>query len=157
MLSQEASSTIFCCLWYDSTWDWTSVDRAMGKNSTHYFNLYIYMYIYKLSAWPIYDIRSIFKRNVTGLNSEFSFYQHCHTKADEYRLPYYFHIVGGRIVRFIPFPEILTLCEIKTPSSSLWTWAPCPFPATITMTPKDNSVLISQNMNPEHLCTSSIY
>ena len=55
MLSKEASSTI----WYDSTWDWTQVFRAIGEDSNHYANkdlckifankshvcVYIYIYI----------------------------------------------------------------------------------------------------------------
>ena len=26
----------FFSLWYDSTWDWTQVSRAIGKHSNHY-------------------------------------------------------------------------------------------------------------------------
>ncbi len=40
------------------------------------------------SARAGYDTRSIFKRSLTGLNSEF-FYTSCLTKAEEFSLPYY--------------------------------------------------------------------
>ena len=40
--------------------------------------------------------RSIFKRSLTGLNSEFSFSETSrHTKAEEPILPYYLPIAGG--------------------------------------------------------------
>ena len=48
-------------------------------STTYLFaNIYIYIYIYiyiftNPSARAGYDIRSIFKRSLTGLNSEFSF------------------------------------------------------------------------------------
>ena len=35
-LSKEISSTIFLCLWYDSTRNWTPVSRTIGKHSTHF-------------------------------------------------------------------------------------------------------------------------
>ena len=31
------------------------------------------------------------------------------------------HIVGGRIIRFIPFPKILALCEMQTVPLQIWT------------------------------------
>ena len=54
-----------------------------------------------------YDTRSIFKRSLTGLNSEFSFLTNCLTKDEEPSLPYYLPIAGGRIIGFIPFPRVL--------------------------------------------------
>ena len=30
----EVSSTTFLSLWYDLTWDWTAVSRAIGEHST---------------------------------------------------------------------------------------------------------------------------
>ena len=43
------------------------------------------------SAQARYNTRSIFKRNLTDLNSEFSFSEtSCLTKAEEPSLPYYF-------------------------------------------------------------------
>ena len=69
-----------------------------------------------------YDTRSIFKRSLTGLNSEFSFSQtSCLTKAEEHSLPYYLPITGGRIIGFIPFPRVLELCEMQSVSSRIWT------------------------------------
>ena len=58
-----------------------------------------------------YDTRSIFKRSLTGLNSEYSFsLTGCLTKAEEPSLSYYLPITGGRIIGFIPFPRVLVLC-----------------------------------------------
>ena len=63
-----------------------------------------------------YDTRSIFKRSLTGLNSEFSFsLTSCLTMVEELCLPYYLPIAGGRILRFIPFPRVLELCEMQSP------------------------------------------
>ena len=59
------------------------------------------------SAREGYDTRSIFKRSLTGLKSEFSFSKtSCLTKAEEPSLPYYLPIARGRIVGFIPFPRV---------------------------------------------------
>ena len=66
------------------------------------------------------DTMSNFKRSLTGLNSEFSFSQtSCLTKAKEPSLPYYLPIAGGRIIRFIPFPRVLVLCEMQSVSSRI--------------------------------------
>ena len=74
------------------------------------------------SARAGYDTRSIFKRSLTGLNSEFSFSQtSCLTKAEENSLPYYLPIAGGRGIGFIPFPRVLVLCEMQSVSSMIWT------------------------------------
>ena len=74
------------------------------------------------SARVGYDTRSIFKRSLTGLNSEFSFSQtSCLTKAEEPSLSYYLPIAGGRIIGFIPFPRVLVLCEMQSVSSRIWT------------------------------------
>ena len=61
------------------------------------------------SARAGYDTRSIFKRSLTGLHSEFSFF-----KAEEPCLSYYLPIAGGRIIGFIPFPRVLVLCEMQS-------------------------------------------
>ena len=62
-----------------------------------------------------YDTWSIFKRSLTGLNSEFSFsLTSCLTKAEEPSLPYYLPKAGGRIIGFIPFPRVLVLCEMQS-------------------------------------------
>ena len=71
------------------------------------------------NPWPI------FKQSLTGLNSEFSLsLTSCHTKVEEISLPYYLLIVEGRIIRFIPFPRVLVLCEMQTVLSRSWTWVP---------------------------------
>ena len=76
------------------------------------------------SAWAGYDTRSIFKRSLTGLNSEFSFsYTSCLTKAEEPSLPYYLPIAEGRIIGFIPFLRVLILCEMQSVLSRIWTRA----------------------------------
>ena len=54
----------------------------------------------------------IFKRSLTGLNSEFSFsWTGCPTKVKEPSLPDYLPVTGDRIVGFIPFPKELALYE----------------------------------------------
>ena len=74
------------------------------------------------SARAGYDTRSVFKRSLTGLNSEFSFSEtSCLTKAEEPSLPYYLPIAGGRIIGFIPSPRVLVLCEMQSVSSRIWT------------------------------------
>ena len=72
------------------------------------------------SARAGYDTRSIFKQNLTGLNSKFSFSKaSCLTKAEEPSLPYYLPIGGGRIIGFIPFPMVLVLCEMQLVSARI--------------------------------------
>ena len=74
------------------------------------------------SARTGYDTRSIFKRSLTGLNSEYSFSNtSCLTKAEEPSLLYYLPIAGGRIIGFIPFPRVLVLCEMQSVSARIWT------------------------------------
>ena len=74
------------------------------------------------SARAGYDTRSIFKRSLTGLNSELSFsLTSCLTKAEEPILSYYLPIAGGRIIGFIPFPRVLVLSEMQSVSSRIWT------------------------------------
>ena len=64
--------------------------------------------------------RSVFKRSLTGFNSEFSFsLTSCLTKAEEPSLSYYLPIAGGRIIGFIPFPRVLVLCEMQSVSSRI--------------------------------------
>ena len=72
------------------------------------------------SARAGYDTRSIFKRSLTGLNSDFSFSEtSCLTKAEEPSLSFYLPTAGGRIIGFIP--RVLVLCEIQSASSRIWT------------------------------------
>ena len=81
---------------------------------------WLWSYLPNPSARAGYDTRSIFKRSLTGLNSEFSFSQtSCLTKAEEISLPYYLPIAGGRIIEFIPFPMVLW--EMQSVSSRFWT------------------------------------
>ena len=69
-----------------------------------------------------YDTRSIFKRSLTGLNSEFSFSWTSYlTKAKEPSLSYYLPIAGGRIIGLITFPRVLVLYEMLLVSSRIWT------------------------------------
>ena len=69
--------------------------------------LFAHSYLPNPSARAGYDTRSIFKRSLTGLNSEFSFsYTSCLTKTEEPSLPYYLPIAGGRIIGFISFPRV---------------------------------------------------
>ena len=80
-----------------------------------------------------YDTWSIFKRSLTGLNSEFSFSEtSCLAKAEEISLPYYLPIAGGRIIGFIPFPNV----KCNQSRSGFELVSPCPFPTTITITPR---------------------
>ena len=74
------------------------------------------------SARARYDTGLIFKRSLTGLNSEFSFsLASCLTKTEEPSLPYYLPIAGGRIIGFILLPRVLVLCEMQSASSRIWT------------------------------------
>ena len=69
-----------------------------------------------------YDSRSMFKRSLTGFNSEFSFsLTSCFTKAEEPSLSFYLPIAGGRIIGFIAFPRVLVLCEMQSVFSRIWT------------------------------------
>ena len=62
-----------------------------------------------------------FKRSLTGLNSEFSFFlTNCLAKAEEPSLSY-LPIAVGRIIGFIPFLRVLVLCEMQSVSSRTWT------------------------------------
>ena len=89
---------------------------------TKFYSPFTNPYLPNPSARAGYDIRSIFKRSLTGLNSEFSFsYTTCLTKAEETSLPDYLPIAGGRIIGFIPFPSVLVLCEMQSASSRIWT------------------------------------
>ena len=64
----------------------------------------------------------LFKRSLTGLNSEFTFFWTSRlTKAEETSLPYYLPIAWGGIIGFIPFPRVLVLCELQSVSFRIWT------------------------------------
>ena len=36
---QDSIKYHFLSLWYDSTWDWTQISRAIGEHSNHYANV----------------------------------------------------------------------------------------------------------------------
>ena len=99
-------------------WGWMS--RESQGNPCYWPNSMVMMimmiYIFtNPSAWVGYDTRSIFKRILTGLSSEFSFSQtNCPTKAEEPSLPNYLPIAGERIIGFIHFPMVLVLCEMQS-------------------------------------------
>ena len=79
--------------------------KSLLLDSKFRYNLTIFT---NPSARAGYDTRSVLKRSLTSLNSEFSF-----TKAEEPSLPYYLPIAGGRIIGFIPFPRVLVLYEMQ--------------------------------------------
>ena len=82
----------------------------------------IWSYLPNPSAREVYDTRSIIKRSLTDMNSEFSFsLTSCLTKAEEPSLSYYLPIAGERIFGFIPFPRVVVLCEMQSVRSRIWT------------------------------------
>ena len=117
------------------------IDACVGNREANIFSELINSRIYK--CWSIrykkrycivisiftntsaragYDTRSIFKRSLTSLNSEFSFSKiSCLIKAEEPSLPYYLPIAGERIIGFIPLPRVLVLCEMQSVSSRIRT------------------------------------
>ena len=62
MLSKEASSTIFLSFWYDSTWDWNQVSRAIGEHSNHYANVRLISLVSRMFANSLGDRSSILGR-----------------------------------------------------------------------------------------------
>ena len=104
-------------------------------------------YLPNPSARAGYETRSIFKQSLTGLNSEFSFsYTSCLTKAEELSLSYYLPIAGRRIIRFIPFPRVLVLCEMQSASSRIWTRVTVSISCPITITPRAPPVVMSTHI-----------
>ena len=117
----------------------------LGKDMTQGLYIYIYIYIYNiLNDWVnakyclSYLPTPPLGQDMTQGQCFFqSFPSPRLTKAEEPSLPYYLPIAGGRIIVFIPFPRVLVLCEMQSVSSRIWTRVvPCPFPATITITPR---------------------
>ena len=126
--------------WQSSALDWLAIlklktpisrtylpiTRGRGKGFMLFFLLFCFVFLFILFTNPFaragYDTSSIFKRSLTGLNSEFSFSLTSYlTKAEELCLSYYLPIAGGRIIGFIPFPRVLVLCEMQSVSSRIWT------------------------------------
>ena len=70
------------------------------------------------------DTTLIFKWSLTGLSSEFSFSEtgclYEGKKTNPVSVSILF-IVGVLIIRSIPFPRVLGVCEIRTASSRFWT------------------------------------
>ena len=114
---------------------WTRVAVSISYDDNHYTTgMYILSSTDRLFRWiriypPAragYDTRSIFKRSLTCLNSEFSFSKtSCLTKSEEISLPYYLPIARGRII------GCYVKCNQPRPGFELV--SPCPFPTTITI------------------------
>ena len=102
-----------------------SVCQSLSLSLSFSLSIYLSVYLSILpnpSARAGYDTKSVFKRSLTGLNSEFSFsYTSFFSKAEEACLSYYLPIAGGRIIGFIPFLRVLVLCEMQSVSSRIWT------------------------------------
>ena len=99
---------------------WGSVSSVIGSNPylTDHNGIDIYQSL--RSGWIWHKVN--FKQSLTGLNSEFSFFETiCLTKAEEPSLPYYLPIARGRIIGFIPFPRVLVLSEMQSVLSRIWT------------------------------------
>ena len=76
------------------------------------------------------------KHWLVGFNSEFSFFEtSCHGKVKELILPYYLLIAGGKIVGFIFFSIVSTLCMMQTALEGFELGSPCSFSTIITITP----------------------
>ena len=56
----------FLSLWYDSTWDWTQVSRAIGEHSNRYAQcpVNIYIYIYKKIRFFNFFPKVFFEENL---------------------------------------------------------------------------------------------
>ena len=82
-----------------------------------------YICIYtNLSAWVRCDTRSNSKCSFTGLNSFFSSLRLVAIpRLNSPVFPTILPIDGGRIVGFILFPRVLTLYEMQTATSRIWT------------------------------------
>ena len=95
----------------------------MDLNHNYFLRPHTHIYMFtNPSTRAGYDTRSIFKRSLTGLNSKFSFSSTtCLIKAEGHSQPYYLPIAGGSIIGFIPFSNVLVLCEMQSVSSMTWT------------------------------------
>ena len=75
-----------------------------------------------ISARAGWDTRSIFKRSLTGLNSEFSSSLTSHYfNIIKFSLLFYIPRAGERILRFITFRRVLMVSERQTSSCRIWT------------------------------------
>ena len=81
---------------------------------THIY-IYIYIYIYPTLLHEQDVTQDQFFKQSLSLNSKLSFsLTRCYSKAKEISLLYYLPIAEGRMIRFIPFPRLLPLCEMQT-------------------------------------------
>ena len=125
----------------------SSVEIINYNVSLKIFKNHLYIYIYMcvcvcvcvcLPMPPLEQNETkcqFFKQSITGLNSDFSlFYTGCHTKVKEPSLFYHLPIAEGWIVGFMPFPRVLTLCEMQShPGVELV--LPCPLITMISRAP----------------------
>ena len=94
---------------------------------------------------------SFFKRILTGLNSELSFSETgYHTSVKESSLPYYLIMAGGRILDSYLSHEYQCYLKCKQPLPGFELVLLCPFPTTVTSTPRTPFLLFySQNFKTE--------
>ena len=89
------------------------------------------------SARAGYDTRSIFKRSLTGLNSELSFSKtSCLTKAEEPSLSYYLTHSWRENNWIHTFPKGISYVKCNQSRPGFELKSPCPFPPTITISPR---------------------
>ena len=95
---------------------------------------YIYIYTQTLHLSKMRHKVNFLSRSLAGLNLEFSFSSTgCHSKVKTPSLPNYFHIAKGRLIGFMSFPIVLTLCEMLfCPGFELVSL--CPFPTMVFVT-----------------------
>ena len=103
------------------------------SNDKIFLKHYIYMYIYSQPFRTNTTQHKVnFKHNLKGLKSDIFFsYINCHNKFRDSRGIFYQIIPGGSLVRFIPFPLVLTLCILPHPQFELGSL--CRFPTKITI------------------------
>ena len=78
-----------------------------------YFYIYIYIYIYMYSTPP-------HEQDMT--QGQASFLTSCYTKLKTFCMSNYFNLGDESLIEYIPFPNVLVLCEMPTASSRIWTW-----------------------------------
>ena len=72
--------------------------------------MYIFMELYwQDKTWGQF----FFKCITAGGNFEFFFKTYYYTIAEEFTMPYYLPIAGGRRAKFMPFPRLLHVMVIK--------------------------------------------
>ena len=97
--------------------------------------VYVYVYIPNTTARTGCDTRSIFKRSLTRLNSEFSFSEtDYHAQVKEPSPPDYLPIAGGGMVGFISFQRYLLFVKCKQHCPEFELDSLCLFPTTVANT-----------------------